>query len=119
MKSRTEKEAATELKKKLDEARAKGQLESLGPMEAAFNRAKAKKIKSAARPLPPVKVHQSTMDQYLILKELEKQNEIQRQQELAKQTEIEKKKLDSSLSKGIGTQMEEAVWKLKNKDVLF
>lgn len=86
---------------------------TLGPMEQAYLNATKKKLKTKTKSkLPPVELPRSTIDDYAALQ----------QQTRPTQHEIEYNKLkraheelNKSLSIGIGTQMDFAVWKLNNK----
>ena len=108
---RTKQQIEAELKAKIDEARAKGQL---GPMEQAFVNAKTKKPKTKSK-LPLVQLPKSTIDDYAALQQPTRPT----QEEIA-HAELKRaqEELNKSLSSGIGTQMDYAVWKLKNKDWL-
>ena len=90
-----------------------------GAMEQAFLNATKKKPKTKTKSkskLPPVKLQRSTIDDYAALQ----QQQLPTQQELVRAAELKRaqEELNKSLSNGIGTQMDYAVWKLKNKDWL-
>ena len=92
-----------------------------GAMEQAFLNATKKKPKTKSKSkskskLPPVKLQRSTIVDYAALK----QQQLPTQQELVRAAELKRaqEELNKSLSNGIGTQMDYAVWKLKNKDWL-